>query len=204
MDFVLPVIIFGFSAGITPGPNNIMIMSSGLNFGIRRSLQHFLGICIGFPLMFILLGLGLGALFVQNSLFHATIQALGVCYLLYLAWKIATAAPMTLKASEARPLSFLQAVLFQWINPKAWAIATGTISAFTSVEVNVFLQIVVMTGLFFIISMINTSAWLFFGKSLRRVLKTAQHQKVFNISMASLLVMSFSPIAYDLITAYLF
>ena len=119
MEFYLAILLFTATASITPGPNNIMIMASGVNFGIRRSLPHVLGICLGFPAMVIALGLGLGAIFESIPILHEVIKILGVSYLLYLAWLVASSSPLKEISAAASPLRFDQAVFFPWINPKA-------------------------------------------------------------------------------------
>ena len=119
MEFYLAILLFTTTASITPGPNNIMIMASGVNFGVKRSIPHVLGICLGFPVMVIALGLGLGTIFEDFPILHDIIKILGVAYLLYLAWLIASSSPFEEAASPVMPLRFDQAVLFQWVNPKA-------------------------------------------------------------------------------------
>ena len=115
----LAIIVFAVSTCVTPGPNNALIMASGLNYGVRRSLQHFLGICIGFPLMIVAVGLGIAGLFEQFPVLHIILKVAGTAYLCYLAWKIATAPISEFNESHGNPFSFLQAAAFQWVNPKA-------------------------------------------------------------------------------------
>ena len=119
-----------------PGPNNVMVLTSGVNHGIRNSLPHVLGINIGFPVMIICVGLGIMSLFKQWPILHQLIQIIGVLYLAYLAFKIATMPINSKLNNNAKPMSFLQAALFQWVNPKAWVMSVSAIVAFSVPEVN--------------------------------------------------------------------
>lgn len=202
MEFLPAIFIFAASTSITPGPNNIMIMASGLNFGKRKSFPHYLGICIGFPTMVALVGLGFGVIFDKYPLIHELIKVVGIIYLLYLSWLIANSAPKSLESAESKPVSFWQAVLFQWVNPKAWIMATGAVAAYTSATSDIYVQVLLIALVFFLVSFPCIGSWLFFGVWLKKFLKEQLHQRVFNISMASLLVISILPITYDLIREY--
>tara|TARA_R110000772_G_scaffold63282_2_gene141756 strand:+ start:1971 stop:2585 length:615 start_codon:yes stop_codon:yes gene_type:complete len=202
MEFLIPIFIFATSAGITPGPNNIMLMTSGLNFGTRKSIPHYLGICIGFPFMVILIGVGLGFVFDKFPAIHEIIRIAGVAYLLYLSWLIANAAPSSLSENESRPFSFLQAVLFQWVNPKAWIMASGAVAAYTTSTADIYMQVLIIAAVFMLVTFPSTGIWLLFGVWLKRLFKTPSYQRIFNISMAILLVLSITPIIYDLIREY--
>lgn len=202
MELYLAIFIFAISASVTPGPNNIMIMTSGLNHGIKNSIPHLLGICFGFPVMVVLIGLGFSVVFKMYPLFHETLKMFGVIYLLYLAWLIASSSPSSLESKKSNPLSFIQAALFQWVNPKAWVMATGAVSAYTSIESDVFVQVIYIALTFFIVAFPCVGIWLVFGVGLKKYLKSAMHQKIFNYSMAVLLVGSIWPIAYELFVQY--
>lgn len=134
MELVFAIALFAFSSGITPGPNNIMLMTSGVNFGIRLSLPHLAGICIGFPCMVLAIGLGLSAVFQAYPLLHLIIKYVGIAYLLYLAWLIANSSSRMEGKQTAKPLSFVQAAAFQWVNPKGWIMAVGAIATFTVMD----------------------------------------------------------------------
>ncbi|KEQ14066.1 LysE family translocator [Endozoicomonas numazuensis] len=194
-----PLLAFAFSSTVTPGPNNVMIMTSGMNYGTRQSLPHFLGICLGFPLMVLCVGLGLGAVFDLFPALHDIIKVLGIAYLLYLAWLIAKSAPADLKGSQTKPLTFMQSALFQWVNPKAWIMATGAVAAYTTVSGDVFLQVLVIALAFLLTSVPCVGAWLFFGVRLKKVLQQPSYQRVFNITMALLLVLSIIPVINEMI-----
>jgi len=196
----LNLVVFAVVAAFTPGPNNIMIMASGLNHGIKASMPHYLGICFGFAAMLLAAGFGLGYLFERYLWLHSSIQILGILYLLYLAWLIANTAPKidSLNTERVKPLSFLQAALFQWVNPKAWVMGTGALSAYTTVGGDISLQILVIVCVFFLMAFPSAGVWLVFGVSLRRLLANPNHHRVFNITMALLLVASIVPIAMQL------
>lgn len=202
MEFYLAIFLFAFSASITPGPNNIMLMTSGMNFGIKNSIPHVLGVCIGFPVMVILIGLGFSIVFDQYPMVHQVIKIIGLLYLLYLSWLIANANPNTLESEKSKPFSFLQAALFQWVNPKAWVMASGAISAFTTLADDILWQVIIIASLFLLAATISTSSWLIFGKGIQRVLHSPQQQKLFNIAMALLLVASVLPVIQQLFTQF--
>lgn len=199
MDLYFAIWLFAFSTTITPGPNNIMIMASGVNFGAKQSFPHLLGICFGFPPMLIALGLGFNHIFSMYPLLHESIKVIGVLYLLYLAWLIANSSPSSLDNTIAKPITFTKAALFQWLNPKAWVMAMGAISAYTSTGSNFLMQILYIALVFFIVAFPCLSVWLFFGTKLKKYLKSVQHQQIFNKSMAALLVISILPVIKTLI-----
>ena len=203
MEFYLAIFLFGLTAGITPGPNNIMLMTSGMNFGIKSSIPHVLGVCIGFPVMVILIGLGFSIIFDLYPILHEVIKVLGLAYLLYLSWLIASATPETLESDKSKPFSFLQAALFQWVNPKAWVIATGAISAFTTLADDIHWQVLIIAGIFFIAAIISSTSWLVFGRGIKQFLQSPKQQRMFNISMALLLVASVFPVIQQLYQQYL-
>lgn len=202
MDFLPSLLMFTVVAAFTPGPNNIMIMASGLNFGMRRSVPHLFGICLGFPLMVTTLGFGAGALFIQYPVLHEIIKVFGVSYLIYLAWGIATATPGATNEGRSQPLTFTQAVLFQWVNPKAWVMATSAIATYTSVGDNLTTQIIVIVSVFFIFSLPSAGTWLLFGTVIQKLLSNPIHHRVFNGAMAILLLASMYGVVVELIYRY--
>lgn len=202
MELFLAILLFAVSASITPGPNNIMIMTSGLNHGVKNSIPHLLGICFGFPVMIILIGLGIGVFFEMFPLFHEIIKIIGVIYLLYLSWLIARSSPTSLDSESYKPFSFVQAALFQWVNPKAWVMATGAVSAYTSLSADVFIQVIYIALVFFVVSFPCVGIWLVFGSGLKKYLKSSKHQKIFNVSMALLLIGSILPVFKELVDQY--
>lgn len=198
MAIFLAVILFAFSTTITPGPNNVMIMSSGVNYGIKASLGHLLGICLGFPFMILLVGLGFGVVFEQYPNLHQLIKLLGVIYLVWLAWHIATAEPKRIEQGTSKPLSFMQAVLFQWVNGKAWVMASGAIAAFTTLHGVYWQEVVIITLAFLAVAFPCVGLWLIGGALLRRVLTKPVFQRIFNISMAIILILSVLPVISEL------
>tara|TARA_B110000914_G_scaffold146010_1_gene127835 strand:- start:53 stop:667 length:615 start_codon:yes stop_codon:yes gene_type:complete len=199
MEFHLAILLFTATASITPDPNNIMIMTSGVNFGVKRSIPHVLGICLGFPVMVIALGFGLGTIFDSLPILHDIIKILGVAYLMYLAWLIASSSPFEESASRAMPLRFDQTVLFQWVNPKAWVMATGAISAYTTTVGDTLAQVLFIAFAFLITAGPSVMIWLVFGAGLKRYLDNAFHNRIFNIIMALLLVISMVPVINSLV-----
>lgn len=171
-----------------------MLMASGLNHGIKHSLPHYLGICLGFPAMVTIVGFGMGSVVSRYPEIFWSIKVVGIIYLLYLAWKIANAGnPKTAKDTRA-PLSFLQAVAFQWLNPKGWTIAIGALAAFTLEEqlVSSLLSIILT---YLVMGFICMGVWLKLGHSLKNVLHTQKRAQYFNWLMALLLALSIIPLA---------
>lgn len=193
MDYYLAVITFTFVAAITPGPNNIMLMASGLNHGVRRSIPHYLGVTFGFPVLVAAVGLGMGALFTVHPNLHRSVSIIGAIYLLYLAWKTANAGNPNASPAVQAPLTFLQAASFQWVNPKAWVIAIGAIAAFTIPEY-VAESIAFILVSYLIAGLLCMGIWLKLGASLRTLLQDTRRIQYFNYAMAVLLVLSLIPL----------
>ena len=190
-EFLLPFTIFAVAGSITPGPNNVMLTASGANYGFRRTLPHLLGICVGFPLMVAAIGLGLGRLFESVPAIHAVLKAAGSIYLLWLAWRVASARGATeTESSRSRPLSFFEAMAFQWVNPKAWIMAVGAISTFTTMDEDVTRQVVLITAIFAVISIFSASIWTLMGVLIARLLQSARAVRAFNMTMGGLLALS--------------
>lgn len=198
MESLPSLLVFAIIAAFTPGPNNIMIMTSGLNFGARASMPHLMGICLGFPTMFLAIGFGLGFLFERFTLLHAFIQVFGVLYLLYLSWLIAISGRAKAQDGQSRPLTFVQAALFQWVNPKAWVTGTSAIAAFTTIDADLTLQILIIGLVLFLVALPSAAVWMLFGTALQRILANPRHLRVFNVTMALLLAGSVMPVVVDL------
>jgi threonine/homoserine/homoserine lactone efflux protein len=196
-DLLLAFIAFAFVTSITPGPNNMMLLASGVNFGVRRSLPHMFGISLGFMLLVAAVGLGLGQLFAQVPLLYSVLRYVGAAYLLYLAWKIAGAgAPDSSGASKAKPFSFIQAAAFQWVNPKAWIMAIGAITTYTPQE-HFTTNVLLIAVLFALVNAPSVGIWTVAGSLLRRWMDKPLVLRVFNGGMALLLVASLYPILID-------
>ncbi len=192
-DLLLALTLFAFVSSITPGPNNLMLMASGANFGFRRTIPHMLGVGIGFTVMIVLVGVGLVQIFDLYPISHQILKVVSVIYLLWLAWKIANAAaPEGDVQSESSPITFIQAALFQWVNPKAWTMALTAISAYTPTQT---LTSVLLVALVFgIVNLPNVSVWTVLGEQMARFLTSAARLRAFNWLMAILLVASLYPV----------
>ena len=191
-EFLGPLITFAVATSVTPGPNNIMLTASGANFGFRRTAPHMLGIVIGFTIMVATIGLGLAEIFERFPAIHQVLRYGGAAYLLYLAYRIATAAPATPESARTvgRPLSFLQAALFQWVNPKGWMMAVGAISTYTTVGGDLLLESVMIALIFGAIGLPSVALWAALGAAIGRLLQARWALRAFNIAMALLLVAS--------------
>ncbi|HGM5579965.1 TPA: LysE family translocator [Pseudomonas putida] len=195
-DLLTAFILFAFVSSITPGPNNTMLLASGVNFGVRRSIPHAMGISIGFMLMVLGVGFGLGELFKAWPPLYSILRYVGAAYLLYLAWKIATSGPISGDAARARkPLSFWGAAAFQWVNPKAWVMAVGAITTYTPAQGYV-LNVIVIAALFALVNLPSVGIWVMFGSALRNLLQNPRWLMLFNVLMALLLVISLYPLLF--------
>ncbi len=192
-DLLLAFVTYAFVTSITPGPNNTMVLASGLNHGFARSMPHILGISIGFAAMVVGVGVGLGRLFLAYPSLYTTLRVVGAVYLLWLAWQIATAQPLQETATPGRPFGFWQAAAFQWVNPKAWIMAVGAIATYVPAEGGV-LAVIVIAALFAVVNAPSVAVWAAFGTTLRRWLTDRRHLRIFNIAMALLLVPSLYPL----------
>ena len=192
-DLLLALTLFAFVSSITPGPNNLMLMASGANFGFRRTLPHMLGVVIGFTLMIVLVGVGLVQVFDIYPISHQILKVVSVIYLLWLAWKIANAAPPEGDVqSEGIPITFIQAALFQWVNPKAWTMALTAISAYTPDQTLYYVSLVALV--FGIVNLPSVSLWTVLGEQMARFLTSAARLRAFNWAMAGLLILSLYPV----------
>jgi len=183
---------FAFVATVTPGPNNLMLMASGANFGFRRTLPHILGIVGGLSVMALLVGAGLMALFNAVPVLNIVLKVLSVGYLLWLAARIATAAPMDGQDAKGRPMTFLQAAMFQWVNPKAWAMCLSAVSIYAPDRS--LLSVAVVAGAFALVCFPSISIWAWLGTVVRQWLSNPIQLRVFNVTMAALLVASLYPV----------
>ena len=189
-------LVFAFVSSVTPGPNTMMLLASGVNFGLKRTLWHLAGVNVGFPLMLLLSGLGFGAIFERYPAIYSVMKIIGILYMLWLAWKIARAAPMGAEGRVGQPMSFLQAIVFQWINPKAWAIVIGAIAAYTVPE-HFVETLVTITAVYIVAGIPASLIWVVFGAGMRNFLRDPVKVKWFNWAMAMLLVASLIPTLLD-------
>lgn len=188
--------MFSLATTLTPGPNNFMIMNSGLNHGLKKSMPHFLGICFGFPLMVLSVALGFGVLFLQYDWLKQALKIIGSLYMLYLAWCIVSTTVESHEQETTKPMSFMQALLFQWANPKAWMMAIGAISIFTIAESELH-NAMAISATFFIACLPCIGLWLIGGAFLQKMIKNETQQKWFNRALALSLVASIAPMLID-------
>ena len=191
-DLFLALLGFAFVTSVTPGPNNMMLLASGVNFGFRRTVPHMLGISAGHSLMVFLVGLGLAEAFTAWPSAMLLLKGASVAYMLWLAWKIAHAGAPGEGNAKPQPMTFLQAAAFQWVNPKAWAMALGAVAAYvTEPSVGVCAAV---AGTFALVNLPSVSVWAGAGQAVRRWLEVPGRLRVFNWGMAGLLVLSLWPV----------
>jgi threonine/homoserine/homoserine lactone efflux protein len=194
LDLLSALALFAFVTSITPGPNNLMLMASGANFGFRRTVPHMLGIGIGFTVMILAVGAGLIQLFDAYPVSHTVLKVMSVLYMLWLAWKTATAADIREGDRQGRPMTFLQAAAFQWVNPKAWAMALTAITAYAPDRT---LWAILWVALIFgAINLPSVSSWTVMGQQMARLLRDHRSRVAFNYAMAGLLLASLIPVLW--------
>ncbi|MBZ9653130.1 LysE family translocator [Phyllobacterium lublinensis] len=192
IEIFLTLLVFAFVTSITPGPNNLMLLASGVNFGFKRSIPHTLGIGSGFFSLLLGVGLGLGALIQTFPLLYTILKIAGGAYLAYLAYKIAISRSLSEVDGKARPMTFLEAAAFQWVNPKAWVMAVTAMATYTSPDAY-FATVLIVSIAFALVNIPSVSSWAAFGQMMRGWLTDPVRLKWFNISMAILLVASLWP-----------
>jgi threonine/homoserine/homoserine lactone efflux protein len=183
---------FAFATSVTPGPNNMMLLASGANFGFRATVPHMLGISLGHAFMVFIVGIGVAQVFHRHPQAELALKIVSVGYMLWLAWKIAHAAPPREGAAKGRPFTFLQAAAFQWVNPKAWAMALTAVTVYAASDT--LLAMAVVAAVFAAVNLPSVSVWAWAGQQLRRWLTTNRRLQVFNWGMAVLLVASLWPV----------
>lgn len=184
--------LFTLAGAVTPGPNNTISTLSGATFGFRKTLPQMLGVAVGYPLMLAALGLGLGEVFKYVPWLHNAMRYVGAAFLLYLAWKLVRAnAPET--AGTVKPVGFMEALVFQWLNPKAWSIALGAIAAFTTPGLmgGAFLwEVAIFTAVSALITFPSLIVWCLFGVAISAILKDERKRRLVNYGLAAVLVLS--------------
>ena len=197
-----PSLIYAFLVFVavmffTPGPNNVMLLSSGLTYGFRRTLPHIAGVIIGGSFMIAAVGVGLGSVFVAYPVLKTILKYAGAAYLIYLAIGIAMSGATKVDQDNRRgPMTFWGAAVFQWINIKAWVMVIGTITAYAAIAVFPW-NIVIQTGISLLMGILATTTWALFGSSLRPILTSPNKVRVFNLVMALLLLASLYPVFTD-------
>ncbi|KAE8235787.1 hypothetical protein A4X03_0g9655 [Tilletia caries] len=192
VDMLFALVLFAFATSITPGPNNMMLFASGVNFGFRRTVPHMFGIGAGFFSLLIGVGMGLGALLSAYPPAFIALKVAGGLYLLWIAWKIGSSRSMGEEEAKARPMTFLGAAAFQWVNPKAWVMAVTAMAVYPNPE-HYALTVGIVALVFAAVNVPSVSTWAGFGSALREWLSVPVRLKWFNITMALLLVLSLWP-----------
>jgi threonine/homoserine/homoserine lactone efflux protein len=196
-SLLIAFIMFATVMFFTPGPNNIMLLSSGLNYGFRPTLPHIAGITFGFAFMVGAVGLGLGTIFIAYPVLQTILKYAGAAYLIYLAAAIALSGPMTPNQDNGRgPMTFWGAAMFQWVNAKGWVMVIGTITAYAAIAAFPW-NITIQVGLSLILGALSCTAWALFGTALRPLLTSPRAVRAFNIVMALLLLASLYPVFMD-------
>ncbi|MBT3805931.1 MAG: LysE family translocator [Desulfobacula sp.] len=195
---ILSITSFGLASTMTPGPNNIMLLSSGLTFGYKRTIPHALGVNFGFPVMVLCVGLGIGKLFEVFPFIYTALKVVGIGYLLWMAWHIAnTKGSLDTNNTKDKPFTFLQAALFQWINPKAWVMAVTSTAAFITDHQIAYIQVMIISCIYFFCAILSTNSWAVGGVMLRRFIQKKRFVQIFNITMAILIVGSILPFIFE-------
>jgi threonine/homoserine/homoserine lactone efflux protein len=196
-ELLIAFIVFAAAMLYTPGPNNVMLMASGLNYGFRRSLPHVAGVTIGFSFLVCVIGLGLGAVFAAYPVLHTILKYAGTAYLIYLAVVIAMSGSADPSGGErSKPMTFLGAAAFQWVNVKGWVIAVGTITAYAAVASYPW-NILILSALLLAVGLTSSATWVLFGSSLQSLVRSPRAVRIFNVTMALLLLASLYPVLME-------
>jgi len=192
-DLFLGLVVFAAIAAFTPGPNNTMLMASGINFGFRRTLPLIFGVMIGFPFMIGCIGLGLGKIFEIYPIIYTVMKYVGAAYMLWLAWKIATEMPAGENGKDVgQPISFLQACALQWVNPKAWVMAVTALSAYTVVG-SYYVGVGFVVAVAIVMGIGSATTWAMFGVGLKHILNDQRYFRVINVALGVALAASLVP-----------
>lgn len=192
-----PIISFGLVTGLTPGPNNTLLMISGANFGMRATVPHLAGVIFGFPTMVFTVGMGLVQFFSAYPLLHTILRIACVLWILWLAVRLIGSRKKDADSAEiGQPISFFAAAAFQWINPKAWIMAVGSIALFVPVGTDTLIGVARVTLGFFLVAIPSSLTWCIFGAVIATYLSTDFRVRVFNIIMTLLLIISIVPVLF--------
>lgn len=196
-QLTIAFVLFAIVCCFTPGPNNAMLLASGLNFGFRRTMPHVLGVTFGYGFLVAMMGLGLGAVFTASPTLYSLLKYAGAAYMLYLAWAIATSGDMDDKGAQVgRPLSFLGGAVFQWVNVKGLIMSVGAVTTYSAIAPFPY-NIVALSLIFTVTGFLSSASWTLFGTSLRSLLSTPRAVRIFNIAMAVLLIASLYPVLVE-------
>lgn len=194
IDVFLALVVFAFVMAFTPGPNNILLTASGVNFGFVRTIPHLLGVDVGFVILLATFAAGLGLVFAAVPALQYALKVAGALYMLWLAWKVASARPVQDgDDTPGRPMTFLEAAAFQWINPKAVVAALSGVAVYMRPGHELY-DFVIVLAVFALSTVLSTATWTGFGVALRRLLRNPRHARIFNVTMALLLIVSIVPI----------
>ena len=193
---IFSILSFVVATAFTPGPNNLMLLSSGLTFGYRRTVPLITGIMIGFPLMVVAVGLGIGELFKVFPMLYSILKVVGISYLLWMAWKISQTKGSLHTSETTKPFTVLQSALFQWVNPKAWIMAITSTTSFISNEGNIQLQVLFIAFIYLLVGLFSTHSWALGGVLLQKFIQKERTLRIFNVSMALLMVFSVLPFIF--------
>jgi threonine/homoserine/homoserine lactone efflux protein len=198
IEVLTALVVFAFVMAFTPGPNNILLTASGVNFGFVRTVPHLLGVDIGFVFMLAVFAGGLGLVFASLPALQLVLKIAGAAYMLWLAWKVANAKPPTDadRSARGKPMTFLQAAAFQWVNPKAFVAVLSGVAVYMRPghERQDFVIVLIVFGL---ATALSTATWAGFGVALRKFLRDPRHARIFNVTMGLLLVASIYPIVTE-------
>jgi threonine/homoserine/homoserine lactone efflux protein len=197
-ETLIALALYALVTSVTPGPNNLMLLASGVNFGFRQTIPHMLGISLGFTAMVALVGFGLGAVLTLFPIVFNVLRVLALVYMVWLSWKLASSGSLGSGDAKARPMTFIEAALFQWINPKAWAMALTATTLYTVPDMY-YLSVILVAGTFGVINLPSVSCWAGFGVALRGFLSVPARLRIFNVGMAVLLLLSTLPFIRELI-----
>ncbi len=189
-SMIISLIIFAIGSSLAPGPSNIILLSSGLNFGYKRTIPHILGVMFSFPLMIVLMGLGLEVVFKTYPVILDIVKYIGIAYLAFVSFKILTAKYTLENKPDIKPFTFMQSVLFQWVNPKAWIFSVSVVSLYITSEENSILQLFVIVIIFVFSILLTSSCWSYSGVLLKRFINNEKYIKLFNIGIAVMLILS--------------
>lgn len=187
---LLPLVLFAIAGSFTPGPNNVMVTASGQAFGFARSIPHMAGVTVGFSVLLVAFGLGLGQLFSLYPKLHDALRIAGVAYLLYLAWRIARAGDPAAAGKSPRPLTFIEAALFQWVNVKGLVVAASVVTAYTTGGARLAGELATIVIVFAAATTGSIVVYCLFGVAIGRLLKSERSRRVFNYTMAALVALS--------------
>lgn len=198
LDSSLALIGFAFVMSLSPGPGNFLLLASGVNFGFVRSLPLVCGISFGFLSMVFCIGIGFGEILQRAPVVMAVLRLICAAYVFYLAWNIAHIRSLATSDDKdmAKPIGFVQAALFQLVNPKAWAVAIVLTVSYTDQQ-DYLVSLLGLIALFAIVNLPTISVWAGSGVALRRFLSTEGRLRLFNVVMALLLVATMIPVLAD-------